>query len=77
MRTTLDRKITGRPDLGLPGSAACRLPGSVWRLATSTQVEHRLDVSGLFVFVGIAPNTRFLNGLIKVDAVNGYRISAC
>jgi alkyl hydroperoxide reductase subunit F len=41
---------------------------------TKTNEEKELAVTGVFVEIGLVPNTDFISGLVKVDAYNRIEI---
>jgi thioredoxin reductase (NADPH) len=42
----------------------------------SPRRERQLDVSGVFVFIGLEPNTQFLSGLLKTDEAGHIPVDA-
>lgn len=43
---------------------------------TASNTEHRLDVEGVFVQVGLVPNTAWLNGAVAVNKYNEIEVDA-
>ena len=66
-RVHADPKIEPRPNTEVTGLLGEALLEGVTTLHTGSGETSQVELAGLFVFVGLEPNTGFLNGIVPLD----------
>lgn len=67
-RVHADPKIELRPDTEITALLGDAVLEGVTTRHTASGETSQVDLAGLFVFVGLEPNTGFLNGVVPLDA---------